>query len=166
LGPTYVDNNSIFHGWISKKASGKLLDRGLKDEKIPDGAGLCIIRGSSKESSIVICVKVKGSLKDADHYLVTVKMTKPENSSKQSKELRVEMLRQQQGQYRLMANRNAYFPFVTLGEVFTWIHLHWKNITFGLTYDKRIIRIEDFLKHLYILDDEESPYWELDKTQN
>merc|ERR1712061_406977 len=25
LGPTYVDNNSIFHGWISKKTSAKLL---------------------------------------------------------------------------------------------------------------------------------------------
>jgi len=75
--------------------------------------------------------------------------------------LRVELLRRQQGQYRLMANRNAYFPFVTLGEVFLWIHVHWKNIKFGLTCDNRIIRIEEFLKVLYILDDEESPYFQL-----
>ena len=41
-----------------------------ENEKIPPDAGICIIRGSSKDSSIVICVKVKGSRKDADHYLV------------------------------------------------------------------------------------------------
>ena len=69
------------------------------------------------------------------------------------------------GQFRLMANRNSYFPFPHFSNVFLWIHANWKTINFGLTRDGIVIKIEEFLKILYTFEDDESPYFQLGSNE-